>query len=100
MGKRHYGCPMSAYRGVVRLDRRGRLVLPAALRHRLGLKPGEELLIIEGTDGVLQVSTRRTAAHALIGLAGSLHHSAVDDLRAERTSDSVDLDAVSSRYDR
>jgi len=91
---------MAGYRGTVRLDERGRLVLPAALRHRLGLEPGDDLLVSEDPDGILRVSSRRAAAQALIGLAGSLDHSAVDDLRVERTRDAVEQNAVDGRDDR
>ncbi len=70
--------------GTARLDDRGRLVLPADFRTRLGLKPGDKVTISEESDGSLRVQSRRSAAHALIGLAGSLDHSAVEDLAADR----------------
>jgi len=66
------------------LDERGRLVLPAALRRRLGLRAGDELKISEEADGVLRVESRRAAARALIGSAGRMKGSAVEELRAER----------------
>ena len=90
---------MARFSGTARLDERGRLVLPAALRRRLGLEPGDDLLVSEEPDGILRVSSRRAAARALIGLAGSLDHSAVDDLRADRTRDATTQDAADSRYD-
>lgn len=70
--------------GNSRLDDRGRLVLPADLRNRLGLKPGDKVRISEESDGSLRVESRRTAAHTLIGLAGSLDHSPLEDLAAHR----------------
>jgi len=75
---------MSRLSGNARLDDRGRLVLPAGFRSKLGLKPGDEVRISEESDGSLRVESRQTAAHALIGLAGSLDHSALDDLATDR----------------
>jgi hypothetical protein len=40
--------------------------------------------ISEEADGALRVQTRRAAAQALIGLAGTAEASAVDELKAER----------------
>jgi hypothetical protein len=37
----------------------------------------------------LRLQSRRSAAHALIGLAGRLEHSAVDDLRDDRRRDAA-----------
>lgn len=71
-------------RGTARLDGRGRLVLPAEMRRRLGLHAGDQVRISEEADGALRVETRRAAAQALIGLAGTSGESAVDELRAER----------------
>lgn len=76
---------MFTSRGMARLDERGRLVLPAALRRRLGLRPGDELVVSEQADGALRVESRRTAARALLGLAGPARgESAVEELLAER----------------
>lgn len=75
---------MSTGRGKARLDERGRLVLPAELRRRLGLNAGDEVAITEEPDGALRIESRLAAARALIGLAGSLDHSSLDDLRATR----------------
>lgn len=70
--------------GTARLDERGRLVLPAEIRRRLGLRAGDEVRISEEADGVLRVESRRAAARALIGTAGSSQPSAVEQLRADR----------------
>ena len=75
---------MDLMRGTARLDARGRLVLPAELRRRLGLHAGDEVRISEEADGALRVETRRAAAQSLIGLAGTAGASAVDELTAER----------------
>ncbi|MGH2915027.1 MAG: AbrB/MazE/SpoVT family DNA-binding domain-containing protein [Solirubrobacteraceae bacterium] len=71
-------------RGTARLDDRGRLVLPAALRRRLGLGVGDEVTISEEADGVLRLQSRRAAARALIGLAGRAERSVVEELRVDR----------------
>jgi AbrB family looped-hinge helix DNA binding protein len=57
--------------GIARLDDRGRLVLPADFRQRLGLRPGDEVRMTVESSGVLRVESRRAAAHALIGIAGA-----------------------------
>jgi AbrB family looped-hinge helix DNA binding protein len=86
--------------GNARLDDRGRLVLPAEFRNRLGLKPGDELRISEESDGSLRIESRRTAAHALIGLAGSLDHSALEDLAADRREQAAAEEADAVRSDQ
>lgn len=90
---------MSRESGTGRLDERGRLVLPATLRHRLGLRPGDELLVTEA-DGVLRVESRLGAARALIGLAGPADHSMVEELRTHRRSESAAEDADAARHAR
>lgn len=66
------------------MDERGRVVLPAEMRRRLELLPGDVLVVTEEPSGGLRLQGRRAAARSLIGLAGHVEHSAVDDLRAER----------------
>lgn len=83
---------MSGSGGTVRLDERGRLVLPAALRRRLGMRAGDELVVREEGDGSLRVESRLTAARALIGLAGSADEAAVEQLRAERRREAAGED--------
>ena len=72
--------------GTARLDGRGRLVLPADFRERLGLRPGDEVRMTVESDGVLRVESRRAAAHALIGIAGAAPGagSGVELLREDR----------------
>lgn len=86
--------------GNARLDDRGRLVLPADFRNRLGLKPGDDVRISEESDGSLRVESRRTAAHALIGLAGSLGHGALEDLAADRQKQTAAEGAAGTRPDQ
>ncbi len=69
------------------MDERGRVVLPAEIRRRLEMRPGDEFVVTEEPGGTLRLQSRRSAAHALIGLAGPLEHSAVDDLRLDRRHD-------------
>ncbi len=59
-------------------------MLPVALRRRLGLRAGDEVRISEEADGALRVETRGAAARSLIGSAGRVEPSVVEDLRAER----------------
>ena len=84
------------------MDSRGRLVLPAQLRRRLGLHAGDEVRISEEADGALRVETRRAAAQALIGLAGRSNESTVDELTAERhrEAEAEEREAARSRSTR
>lgn len=84
---------MSTRHGTVTLDERGRVVLPAALRRRLGIQPGDELVVSQEADGALRLTSRHAAARALIGLAGSADHSTVEELRTDRGHDGALEDA-------
>ena len=53
-----------------RLGERGRLVLPADLRRRAGLREGQELLLTYA-DGVIRLATRREIARAGRGMLSS-----------------------------
>lgn len=86
--------------GTVRLDDRGRLVLPVKLRRRLGLRPGDEVKISEEGDGVLRVESRRAAARALIGSAGPAKPSVVEALRADRRRQAAAEDQDAKRRAR
>lgn len=83
--------------GIARLDERGRLVLPVELRRRLGLRAGDEVRITEEADGALRVESRRAAARALIGSAGRMKGSAVEELRAERRRQAAAEDRDATR---
>lgn len=91
---------MTTHSGTSRVDERGRLVLPAAVRRRLELRPGDDVIVSEEPDGSVRVRSRRRAAQSLIGLADRIDHSAVDDLREERNSETRDEDRSSQRADR
>ena len=51
----------------VRLGERGRLVLPAQLRRRAGLREGQELVLIYA-DGVMRLATRGELARSGRGM--------------------------------
>jgi len=53
--------------------------------------------VSEEADGVLRIETRRAAARALIGSAGSATGSVVDELRAERHRQAVAEDQDTDR---
>jgi AbrB family looped-hinge helix DNA binding protein len=84
--------------GIARLDARGRLVLPADFRHQVGLRPGDEVRMTVEGNGVLRVESRRAAAHALIGLAGSSPQSGVELLREDRGLQTAAEDADARRF--
>jgi bifunctional DNA-binding transcriptional regulator/antitoxin component of YhaV-PrlF toxin-antitoxin module len=67
------------------MDDRGRVVLPAAARRRLGLVPGVELLILPDLRGGVRLVPRDEAANSLLGAAaGHGIDSAVQELLADR----------------
>lgn len=86
--------------GTARLDQRGRLVLPAELRRRLGLRAGDEVRISEQADGVLRVESARAAARTLIGSAGNPERSVIEELRAERRAQAAAEDQDAKRGSR
>jgi AbrB family looped-hinge helix DNA binding protein len=72
-----------------RLNANGRVVIPAALRKALDLRPGDEL-ILRVEDGELRLSTRRQALararrmiREYIPSDEDLTQSLIDDRRAE-----------------
>jgi DNA-binding CsgD family transcriptional regulator/bifunctional DNA-binding transcriptional regulator/antitoxin component of YhaV-PrlF toxin-antitoxin module len=79
------------------MDRQGRLVVPAELRHKLGAKPGEELLAwVE--EGRLVVAPRAAVLASLPGLLPRAQpgRSLVDDLLADRRLEAALEEAESS----
>ena len=76
-------------RYTVTLGERGRLVLPAKLRRRLDLRPGDRLLIAREAGGRFTVISARAAARRLCGLYRELApgRSLADELIAERRED-------------
>ena len=70
----------------VALGERGRLVLPAALRQRLDLKPGDRLIVTVDEEGGFRVVSARELARRLRGIDRDLApgRSLVAELIAER----------------
>lgn len=57
---------------IVKLSRKGQMVLPKAAREQLGLQPGD-LVIITLKEGVLQIAPRpRKYAEYIRGLGGNM----------------------------
>ncbi|HZS86720.1 MAG TPA: AbrB/MazE/SpoVT family DNA-binding domain-containing protein [Chloroflexota bacterium] len=73
-------------RYTVALGERGRLVLPARLRQRLDLHPGDRLIVTVDAEGGFRVVSAREQARRLCGLYRDLapERSLADELIAER----------------
>ena len=61
-----------AYIGRSTMTSKGQITLPADLRERWGLKPGDAVEFFEGYDGAIKVRTRSKAASTLVGLLAHL----------------------------
>ena len=68
------------------LGDRGRVVLPAPVRRRLNLHPGDRLILTVGEDGTASLVSAVQAARALEGIFKDIApgRSLVDELIAER----------------
>ncbi|MGQ0594831.1 MAG: AbrB/MazE/SpoVT family DNA-binding domain-containing protein [Gammaproteobacteria bacterium] len=96
--------PLAQERHTLQLGNRGRIVLPAEVRHRLDLKQGDRLILSVEADGTLLLQGTRVLAQRLQGmfadvapgvdLAGEL----VADRRAEARQD-ADADRKRSSGD-
>ena len=75
----------------VTIGERGRLVLPAAVRSALGLKPGTRLLLSAEEDGSLRLRPYRAVADESRGVFADLAKggSLVDELLAEREAEAA-----------
>lgn len=77
--------------GIIVIHDRGRVVLPAALRRSLGLRPGDELIAEVEADRSLRLTPRQVLAErdrgAFAHLAGKT--SLVDELIAERRNEAA-----------
>jgi len=73
----------------VRLGKSGRMVLPAAYRKALGLRPGDEIVVQLEGDGLRLSSLRAAIRHsqAIVARYVATDRSLVDDLIAERRSE-------------
>lgn len=74
----------------VRLAQQGRLVIPAAIRERLGLRAGDEL-VVSVVDDALVLARADSAARRLRGFASTVSpgRSLVEELLAERRSEAA-----------
>ena len=73
----------------LKVDERGRMVLPAELRKEMGVEPNDRLVAIVDDDGSLRVISAREAVRRARGLLRRMapspsEGSLVDDLIAER----------------
>jgi AbrB family looped-hinge helix DNA binding protein len=81
---------MSQYEKRVTLGERGRLVLPAAVRRELHLKPGSQLLLSTDPDGSLRLRPYRVVAEQHRGmLRGLPGEPLVDDLLSVRRDEAT-----------
>jgi AbrB family looped-hinge helix DNA binding protein len=56
--------------GTTTVEDRGRVVIPAEVRKRLGIKRGTELEVAVKDGGILMKPRRRVSAKDLLGIAG------------------------------
>lgn len=76
----------------VRLGDKGRLVLPAAYREALGVKPGDEVILRLEEDGTVRITTIDQVLaeiQAMVREHVPEGHSLVDELIAERRADAA-----------
>ena len=78
-------------RYAVALGDRGRLVLPARLRHHLDLRTGDRLILTVDSEGSFLVVSAREQARRLAGLYRDLApgRSLADELIAERHAEAA-----------
>ncbi|WP_123105560.1 AbrB/MazE/SpoVT family DNA-binding domain-containing protein [Acidithiobacillus sulfuriphilus] len=63
---------MDTHQYTIHVDQRGRLVLPAGVRHQLGIEQGSTLIMAVQEDGVLRLITPGEAARRGRGLLREL----------------------------
>ena len=82
-------------RYAIALGERGRLVLPAQLRRRLNLHPGDRLIVSIDPDGEIRLVSAREQARRLRGLYGGLApgRSLAGELIAERRAEAAREDS-------
>lgn len=56
--------------GTATVEHKGRVVIPADVRRRLGIRPGTELDVDVKDGGILMKPRRRVSARDLLGIAG------------------------------
>src|SRR5471030_2567030 len=82
--------PATAYDA--RIDLNGRIVLPAPIRHRLGVGPGDDVVLRVEKDGVRVTSVAAAVkeAQAIVRRHARGGQSAVDDLLEWRRAEARD----------
>lgn len=73
------------------LEAKGRLTIPASVRQRLGLKPGDRLILIVGEDDILCLVSPREQVRKLRGILKDMapERSLVDELIQERREEAA-----------
>lgn len=81
---------MTAY--AIRVTEGGRIVIPAALRHRLGVGVGDEVMLIVEDDEILMMNREDSVSRArrLVGQFISADRGLVAELNRDRTGGSDD----------
>src|SRR4051812_42642680 len=85
-GQSSYAAESTEYERV-KLGEAGRLVIPAAMREAMGVKPGDTMIAYVNSDGVLHLQSRRSMLARLQEEAKALKRpgeSVVDEFLAER----------------
>ncbi len=95
--------PLAQERHTLQLGNRGRIVLPAAVRHRLDLKQGDRLILSVEADGTLLLQGARVLAQRLQGMFADVAPGVdlADELIADRRAEArQDADADRKRVGR
>jgi len=92
--------PLAQERHTLQLGNRGRIVLPAEVRHRLDLKQGDRLILSVEADGALLLQGARVLAQRLQGMFAEVAPGVdlADELIADRHAEGrQDADAHRKR---
>jgi AbrB family looped-hinge helix DNA binding protein len=82
--------PPAAFKHV-RMGDRGRVVIPAEVRERASLKPGDRLVFVVDDDGWVKMTTWSNAVDNMVGMFADVApgRSWVDELIAERRAEAA-----------
>jgi AbrB family looped-hinge helix DNA binding protein len=96
----HFKC-MAQHAEVTHLGDRGRVVLPAGVRRRAGIRPGDQLLVTVEPDGSVRLVRRTEAIRRGLGLFADVaqERSLVEELIAERRAE-ADLEEAEASGDQ
>jgi AbrB family looped-hinge helix DNA binding protein len=89
---------MAQFAEMTHLGDRGRVVLPAGVRRRAGIRPGDRLLVTVEPDGSVRLVRREEAIRRGLGLFADVvpERSLVEELIAERRAEAELEDAEAS----